>query len=167
MVKKGWGFRDHGTPNSGVSHKWFDELSRLAEWFLCTESDGYPLKLPIFAISGWHCLKKALCQPDFRYFKLKKLEPCMRYQVDFLLSLKLQKIWCYFELWFQKTLGQSVCRISYFWLVGLLNWLLIWLLNCTCFKSISQIYRGQILENVRGITGLEQFLRSRHLLAQS
>ena len=40
MVKKGWGFRDHGTLKSGVSHKWFDELSRLNECFLCTDSDG-------------------------------------------------------------------------------------------------------------------------------
>ena len=40
MVKKGWGFRDHGTLKSGVSHKWFDELSRLIEWFLCTDSHG-------------------------------------------------------------------------------------------------------------------------------
>ena len=34
------GFRDHGILRSDVSHKWFDELSRLIEWFLCTESDG-------------------------------------------------------------------------------------------------------------------------------
>ena len=25
---------------SGVSHKWFDDLSRSTEWFLCTDSDG-------------------------------------------------------------------------------------------------------------------------------
>ena len=56
MVEKGWGFRDHGTLKLGVSHKWFDELSRLIEWYLYTESDGYPLKLPKFAILGWHCL---------------------------------------------------------------------------------------------------------------
>ena len=40
MVKNGQGFRDHGTLKSGVSHKRFDELSRLIEWFLCTDSDG-------------------------------------------------------------------------------------------------------------------------------
>ena len=34
------GFRDHGTLKSGASHKWFDELSRLIEWFLCTDSGG-------------------------------------------------------------------------------------------------------------------------------
>ena len=48
--------RDLGTLKSGVSHKWFDELSRSTEWYLYTESDGYPLKLPTFAILGWHCL---------------------------------------------------------------------------------------------------------------
>ena len=40
MVKKEWGSRDHGTLKSGVSHKWFDELSRLIEWLLCTDSNG-------------------------------------------------------------------------------------------------------------------------------
>ena len=49
-----------------------------------------------------------------RCFKLKKLKNDMRYQVDFLLPLKLQEISCYFRLWPQNTLGQSVCRIFYF-----------------------------------------------------
>ena len=40
MVKNGWGFRDYGTLKSVVYRKWFDELSRMIEWFLCTESDG-------------------------------------------------------------------------------------------------------------------------------
>ena len=46
MVEKGWGFRIMG----------LDELSRLIEWYLYAESDGYPLKLPRFAILGWYCL---------------------------------------------------------------------------------------------------------------
>ena len=33
MVKNEWGFIDHLTPRSVVSHKWYDELSRLIEWF--------------------------------------------------------------------------------------------------------------------------------------
>ena len=32
-------FRSYGTLKSGVSHKWFDELSRLIEWFLHGDSD--------------------------------------------------------------------------------------------------------------------------------
>ena len=52
MVKKGGGSTNHGTLNTGLSHKLFDELSRFIEWFLCTESDGYPLKLPKCAILG-------------------------------------------------------------------------------------------------------------------
>ena len=40
MVKNGWGLIDHGTLKSSVSHKWFDELSRLTEWFLHADSDG-------------------------------------------------------------------------------------------------------------------------------
>ena len=55
MVEKGWGFRDHGTLKLGVSHKWFDRLSRVIE-YLYTESDGYLLKLPKFAILGRHYL---------------------------------------------------------------------------------------------------------------
>ena len=31
MLKNGWDFLDHGTLKSGVSHIWFDELSRLTE----------------------------------------------------------------------------------------------------------------------------------------
>ena len=34
MVKNGWGVIDHGALISGVSHKWFDEMSRLIEWLL-------------------------------------------------------------------------------------------------------------------------------------
>ena len=69
-----------------------------------------------------------------RCFKLKKLKKDMRYQVDFLLPLKLEEILCYFGLWPQNALGQSVCRIFCFWLV----WLVKLntggpLLHCTCF----------------------------------
>ena len=34
MVKNGWGLIDHGIFKSGVCRKWFDELSRLIEWYL-------------------------------------------------------------------------------------------------------------------------------------
>ena len=40
MVKNWPGFRDHGSLKLDVSHKWFDKLSRVIEWFLCTDSDG-------------------------------------------------------------------------------------------------------------------------------
>ena len=41
MAKNGRGLLEHGTLKSGVSHKWFDELSILIEWFLCAHfSDG-------------------------------------------------------------------------------------------------------------------------------
>ena len=66
-------------------------------------------------------------------------------QVNFLLPLKLRKISCYFRLWPQKTLGQSVCRIFYFWLVWLVNLSTEGpLLHCTCchlkYKYVFQIY---------------------------
>ena len=34
MLKNGGYLLNHGTLKSGVSHKWFDESSRLVEWFL-------------------------------------------------------------------------------------------------------------------------------------
>ena len=41
MVKNGRGLIDHGfTLKLGVSHKWFDKLSKLIEWFLHADSDG-------------------------------------------------------------------------------------------------------------------------------
>ena len=40
MVKNEWDLLDHGTLKSGVSRKWFDELSILIEWFLPSDSDG-------------------------------------------------------------------------------------------------------------------------------
>ena len=55
-----------------------------------------------------------------RYFKLKQLEKDMRYQVDFLLRLKLEEI-CYFGLWPQNTLGQSVAGFLTFDLFDLWN----------------------------------------------
>ena len=39
-------------------------------------------------------------------FKLKKLKKDMRYQVDFLLPLKLEEILCCFGLWLQNTIGE-------------------------------------------------------------
>ena len=69
----------------------------------------------------------------FKCFKPKKLKHDMSYQVDFLLPLKLEQI-CYFGLWPQNTIGQSVCRTFYFWLI----WFIKRntgspLLHCTCF----------------------------------
>ena len=45
---------DHGTLKSGVSHKWFDELSILIKWFLHADSDGIIFGLmasPIYFVS--------------------------------------------------------------------------------------------------------------------
>ena len=40
MFNNGWCLIDHGTLKSSISHKWFDESSRLIEWFLHADSDG-------------------------------------------------------------------------------------------------------------------------------
>ena len=63
----------------------------------------------------WHRLS---ANQVVRYFKLKKLKNYMRYQVDFLLSLKLQKI-CYFDY-----------ATKYFWSISLDNFLLLNCLTC-------------------------------------
>ena len=39
MIKNGGDFSDHKTLKSGVSHKWFNKLTTLIEWFLHTDSD--------------------------------------------------------------------------------------------------------------------------------
>ena len=54
-----------------------------------------------------------------RCFKLKKLENCVTYQVDFLLPLNLQKIW-YFGLWPKILLANQFAEFSTFDLFDLL-----------------------------------------------
>ena len=38
--QNGQGLRDNGTLEWSLSDKWFDELSRLIEWFVHADSDG-------------------------------------------------------------------------------------------------------------------------------
>ena len=39
VVKNEKGLKDRGTVKPNTSHKWFDELSRLTEWFVHADSD--------------------------------------------------------------------------------------------------------------------------------
>ena len=39
MLENGQDLLDYGTQKSGLSYKWFDESSRLIEWFLHAVSD--------------------------------------------------------------------------------------------------------------------------------
>ena len=71
-----------------------------------------------------------------RCFKLKKLGNYMRYQVIFLLLLKLHFVaiisYC-FGLCLQNNFVQSVTRIFYFWVVSLVNLNTVGpLRHCTC-----------------------------------
>ena len=52
MVKNERDLQDNETLKSGVSHKWFDESSRLVEWFLHTDSDriNFGLTTNLFGI---------------------------------------------------------------------------------------------------------------------
>ena len=67
-----------------------------------------------------------------RCFKLKKLENYIRLQIHFLLPLKLRKHNAVLGYGPKKSLDQSVCRISYFWIVNLSTEGP--LLHSTCFK---------------------------------
>ena len=40
LVQNGQGLKDRGTFKPGISHTWFDELSRLIDWFLHADRDG-------------------------------------------------------------------------------------------------------------------------------
>ena len=51
MVENGIGLLDHGTLKPGVSRKWFDEMSRLTEWFLHADSDGMTFYSTLYL---WH-----------------------------------------------------------------------------------------------------------------
>ena len=148
-MEKRWGLRDHGTHELGdpwirdhelgVSQKWFGVLSRLIEWYLYTETDGwiywewvmdihwnYQNLLAFWTGIFWYRLT---ANQIVRCFELKKLKNYMRYQVDFFLPLKLEKI--YYFGFCQKIL---FCRIFYFWLVWLVNLNTGGpLLHCTCF----------------------------------
>ena len=108
---------------------WIEQI----ELLLCTESDRYPFKLPKFAILAgifWHRLST---NQIVRCFKLKKLQSYMRYQIDFLLPLKLQKISCYFGLCSKILLANHFTEFLNFWLVWLVNLNTgVPLLHCTC-----------------------------------
>ena len=78
---------------------------------------GYPLKLPTFAVLSWHCQHRLSANQIVRCFKLKKLENSMRYQIDFLLPLKLHynllHCTCFCCLYFQQEIT--------FWLTHFLS----------------------------------------------
>ena len=71
----------------------------------------------------------------FRCAKLKKLENCMRYQVDFLLSLKLQKISCYLGLCCKILLANQFAGLFTFDLFDLL--ILITKVHCYIVLAIN------------------------------
>ena len=85
MVEKGWGFRDHGT-------WWIEQIDWMIlvywEWWISIEAT----KSCYFGLA----LSGIGSQPT-RLSDVVNLKNYMRYQVDFLLPLKLQKI-CYFGL---------------------------------------------------------------------
>ena len=52
VVKNWQGLKDCGTLKPGVSHKWFDELSRLIEWYLHDDNDGILLHSTLYLWYG-------------------------------------------------------------------------------------------------------------------
>ena len=132
-MEKGWSFIDYGTLKLGVSHKWLNEFTRVIKWYLYTESDGYPLKLPKFAILDCHCLADVLNLKNLKtIWGIKLIFACIEGTKNVIL----------FWIMLDNTLGQSVYRIFYFWFVWLFN-LNIGdpLLRCNCFLACLKISR--------------------------
>ena len=82
MVKNEYGLIDHGTLKSGVSHKWFDELSILIQWFLYADSDGIifglmtsPINFVSLTSKCWRTTAVALSQSFWEKFPLGKNDP--------------------------------------------------------------------------------------------
>ena len=95
----------------------------------------------------------------------------MSCKVDLLLPVKLEKI-CYFGLWPENTVGQSVCRMFYFWLV----WLVKLntggpLLHCTFFFvfliCFLVFFVFDIRRFIKPFTNYFNFFSPRHASAQS
>ena len=67
MVKNGWGFRDHRTLKSSLSHKWYDELRRLSDGMVFGLTSNLLCIFDIYfvlIISVWLTIK----QNDLRKF---------------------------------------------------------------------------------------------------
>ena len=62
MLKNGKAL-DYETRKSGVSHKWFDELRRLIEWFLCTDSDGMVFLVWSESLGLWRDQRSVIKKP--------------------------------------------------------------------------------------------------------
>ena len=144
-MEKRWDFRDHGTRKLGVSHKCFDEFSRLIEWYLYTESDGYHWSYQNFLF--WACIvwHRLWTNQIVRCFKLKKLENYMRYQVDFLLPLKLKKISYYFGLCQKILLANQFAGFFTFDLFDLL----ILILGVHCYIVLVFLWCKQLNKNLK------------------
>ena len=101
-------------PKSLERVEWFGWL------FACSYQHfvRYSLKLQNMFFLGWHCQHRLSANQTVKCFMLNKSENYVKCHVGFLLPLKLQNI-CYFGLWPQNTLGQSICRMFYIWLVKL------------------------------------------------
>ena len=131
-----------GMPKVLWSNKSPVSLERV-EWFCWLFASSYflhlvryPLKLRKYAIWAGIVRHSLSANQIVRCFKLKKFKKDMSYQVDSLLPLKLEEI---LLLWVmtQNSIGQSVCRIFYFWLVWLVKLNIEGpLIHCTCLLCI-------------------------------
>ena len=80
MLKNGRDLLDQGTLKSCVSHKWFDELRRLIEWFLYADSDqitfGLTTNLLCVLDISWVSTAVVLVEDDFPNAINKSLVKC-------------------------------------------------------------------------------------------
>ena len=101
VVKNGQGLKDRGTLKPGISHKWFDELSRLIEWFLHADSDGI-----IFysTLNLWHVNAGGPLQLYLaRVFRKNSLCTKMTIKRVFLLTFKKFYHWYLLEMYLNKS----------------------------------------------------------------
>ena len=91
---------------------------------------GYPLKLSKFAILDW-CLYLNRFSADV--LNLEILKTIWGIKLIFCFRWSHKNVMLFWVI-LQNTLGQSICRIFYFWLVWLVNLNTGGpFLNCTCF----------------------------------
>ena len=81
----------------------------------------YSLKLHKYGILGWHSdWAGTSANQIVRCFKLKKTQKGDEVSSWFFSSIETRRN-VYFGLWPQNTLGQSTCKIFYFWLIWLVK----------------------------------------------
>ena len=112
IVKNGWGLIDSGTLKSGVSHKWFDELSKLIEEFSHVDNVWFDNQSTLFLeyLNPGRPLQLYIA----RVFRRNSLFLCFeKFCCWFLLERYLNKNWYYSEM---NLTGRDLGFTKSFWI---------------------------------------------------